>query len=106
MREIYVQYACNIRAICIKNYCILHTKSTDEAAYFAFKFSSICTKNLPNMHAKFDLKCINFKCILQSRKTVGSIDLGNKQIHRITVVVISNRKAKSWKNCPRSGMHA
>src|SRR6266702_5527676 len=74
MREIYVQYACNIRAICIKNYCILHTKSTDEAAYFAFKFSSICTKNLPNMHAKFDLKCINFKCILQSRKTVGYIE--------------------------------
>jgi hypothetical protein len=23
------------------------------------------------MRAKFDLKCINFKCILQSRKTVG-----------------------------------
>ena len=46
--------------------------STDEAAYFAFKFSSICTKNLPNMHAKFDLKCINFKCILRSRKTIGN----------------------------------
>ena len=71
MHEIRAQYAWNIRAICIKNYCILHTMSTDEAAYFAFKFSSICTKNLPNMHAKFDLKCINFKRILQSRKTVG-----------------------------------
>ena len=25
------------------------------------------------MHAKFDLKCINFKCILQSKKTVGHV---------------------------------
>ena len=67
-----MQYAWNIRAICIKNYCILHTKSTDKAAYFTFKFSSIYTKNLPNIHAKFDLKCINFRCILQSVKTVGN----------------------------------
>ena len=57
--------------MCIKNYCILHTKSTDEAALFAFKFGSIYTKKLPNMHAKLDPKCINFRCILQSVKTVG-----------------------------------
>ena len=45
---------------------------TDKIVYFAFKFSSIYTKNLPNMHAKFDLKSINFRCILQSVKTVGT----------------------------------
>ena len=64
MREIYVQYVLKATAIYIKNYRILYTKSTDKAAYFAFKFGSMCIKNLPNMHAKFDLKCINFKCIL------------------------------------------
>ena len=46
-------------------------KSTDETLHFAVKFSSIYTKNLPNMQAKLDPKCINFRCILQSVKTVG-----------------------------------
>ena len=61
--------------IYIKNHCILHTKSIDKSIdktlYFILKFSSIYTKNLPNMQAKLNLKCINFRCILQSVKTVG-----------------------------------
>src|SRR6266705_2844036 len=55
----------------IKNHCILHIKSTDKAALFAFKFGSIYTKKLPNIHTKLDPKCINFRYILQSVKTVG-----------------------------------
>ena len=61
--------------IYIKNHCILHTKSIDKSIdktlYFILKFSSIYTKTLPNMQAKLNLKCINFRCILQSVKTVG-----------------------------------
>ena len=43
----------------------------DKTALFAFKFSSIYIKNLPNIYAKFGLKCDNFKYILRGGKTVG-----------------------------------
>ena len=43
------------------------------------------------MHAKFDLKCINFKCILQSRKTVGRYRTSeglSKLTYRIELLVM------------------
>ena len=43
----------------------------DKTALFAFKFSSIYIKNLPNIYVKFGSKCVDFKCILRSGKTIG-----------------------------------
>ena len=51
------------------------------------------------MHAKFDLKCINFKCILQSGKTVGICSFINVRPLMLSIVgqgMLSNAVHPCW----------
>ena len=60
------------------------------------------------MHAKFDLKCINFKCILQSRKTVGYGANPAKEnwLPQLAPTSVVNRLPYSRLNCGSSCAYA